>query len=169
MKRQCTVPKINNIAITFQKPQILRSKNSPSHANRDKGRHKKYSFFSEFLQKGGGGASILNALKVIHSGTMQDLLNKIARVDKKGVIRIKKVSEEEFKRMNSWKRKSWSTRSRRWLKMMPHEILEGNPWEKGTKTRVKEWLKDNVRRRGLDSILWGRWEQCEEEEDGEEE
>ena len=56
-------------------------------------------------------ASILNALKVIHSGTMQDLLNKIARVDKKGVIRIKKVSEEEFKRMNSWKRKSWSTRS----------------------------------------------------------
>ena len=42
---------------------------------------------------------------------------------------------------------------------MPHEILEGNPWEKGTKTRVKEWLKDNVRRRGLDSILWGRWEQ----------
>ena len=53
--------------------------------------------------------------------------------------------------------------------MMPHEILEGNPWEKGTKTRVKEWVKDNVRRRGLDSILWGRWEQCEEEEDGEEE
>ena len=100
---------------------------------------------------------------------MPDLLNKIARVDKKGVIRIKKVSEEEFKRMNSWKRKSWSTRSRRWLKMMPHEILEGNPWEKGTKTRVKEWVKDNVRRRGLDSILWGRWEQCEEEEDGEEE
>ena len=28
-------------------------------------------------------ASILNALKVIHSGTMPDLLNKIARVDKK--------------------------------------------------------------------------------------
>ena len=100
---------------------------------------------------------------------MPDLLNKIARVDKKGGIRIKKISEEEFKRMNSWKRKSWSTRSRRWLKMMPHEILEGNPWEKGTKTRVKEWVKDNVRRRGLDSILWGRWEQCEEEEEGEKE
>ena len=58
---------------------------------------------------------------------------------------------------------------RRWLKMMPHEILEGNPWEKGTKTRVKEWVKDNVRRRGLDSILWGRWEQCEEKDEGEEE
>ena len=52
--------------------------------------------------------------------------------------------------------------------MMPHEILEGNPWEKGTKTRVKEWVKDNVGRRGSDAILWGRWEQCEEEEEGEE-
>ena len=29
--------------------------------------------------------SILNALKVIKSGTMQDLLDKIAKVDKKGV------------------------------------------------------------------------------------
>ena len=41
-------------------------------------------------------ASILNALKVIQSGTMQDLLDKIAKVDKKGVTRIKNVSEEEF-------------------------------------------------------------------------
>ena len=59
------------------------------------------------------------------------------------------------------------TRSRRWLKTMPQEILEGNPWEKGTKTRVKAWVKDNVRRKGSDAILWGRWNQCEEREDGE--
>ena len=52
---------------------------------------------------------------------------------------------------------------------MPQEILEGNPWEKGTKARVKEWVKENVRRRGLDSILWGRWEECEEWEEKEEE
>ena len=39
-------------------------------------------------------ASILNALKVIHSGTMADLLNKIAKVDKKGVIRIKGISRK---------------------------------------------------------------------------
>ena len=52
---------------------------------------------------------------------------------------------------------------------MPQEILEGNPWEKGTKTRVKEWVKENVRRRGLDSILWGRWEECEVWEEEEEE
>ena len=58
-------------------------------------------------------ASILTALKVIHSGTMTELLNKIAKVDKKGVIRIKGISEEEFKKINSWKRKSWSTRARR--------------------------------------------------------
>ena len=107
-------------------------------------------------------ASILSALKVIHSGTMADLLNKIAKVDKKGVIRIKTISEEEFKRMNPWKRKAWSTRTRWWLKLM----LEGNPWEKGTKTRVKEWVKDNVGRRGSDVILWGRWKRCEEEVEG---
>ena len=52
---------------------------------------------------------------------------------------------------------------------MPQEILEGNPWEKGTKTRVKEWVKENVRRRGLDSILWERWEECEVGEEEEEE
>ena len=118
-------------------------------------------------------ASILSALKVIQSGTMQDLLGKIAKVDKKGVTRIKKVTEEEFRRMNPWKRKAWSTRARRWLKKLPKEILEGNPWEKGTKRRVKEWVKENVRRKGADSILWGRWEvneeweECEECEDGE--
>merc|ERR1712110_462843 len=67
-------------------------------------------------------------------------------------------------------RKSWSTRARRWLKKLPQEILEGNPWEKGTKRRVKEWVKENVRRKGADPILWGRWEtekeweECEENE-----
>ena len=99
---------------------------------------------------------------------MPDLLNKIARVDKKGVIRIKTISEEEFKRMNPWKKKAWSTRVRRWLKMMPQEMLEGNPWDKGTKTRVKEWVKDNVGGRGSDIILWGRWKHCDEEGEGEE-
>ena len=100
---------------------------------------------------------------------MKDLLDKIAKIDKKGVIRIKRISEEEFKKMNPWKRKSWSTRSRRWLKAMPQEILESNPWEKGMKTRVKEWVKDNVGRKGSDAIPWGRWEQCEEKDEGEEE
>ena len=57
--------------------------------------------------------------------------------------------------------------------MIPQDILEGNPWEKGTKRRVKEWVKENVKRKGADSILWGRWEvneeweECEECEDGE--
>ena len=30
--------------------------------------------------------------------------------------------------------------------MMRREMLEANPWEKGTKMRVKEWVKDNVGR-----------------------
>ena len=93
-------------------------------------------------------ASILTALKVIQSGTMPDLLEKIAKVDKKGATRIKTVSEDELKKMNPWKKKAWSTRVRRWLKMMPQEMLE-----KGTKTRVKEWVKDNVGRRGIANIM----------------
>ena len=47
---------------------------------------------------------------------------------------------------------------------MPQDILESNPWEKGTKRRVKEWVKDNVGRRGSEAILWGRWEKPEERE-----
>ena len=58
---------------------------------------------------------------------------------------------------------------RRWLKRIPQDILEGNPWEKGTKVRVKEWVKENVRRRGADSVLWGRWEENVEWEEREEE
>ena len=44
---------------------------------------------------------------------MTDLLDRIAKVDKKGVVRIKAVSEEELKKMNPWRRKAWSTRVRR--------------------------------------------------------
>ena len=91
-------------------------------------------------------ASILAALKVIHSGSMTSLLEKIVKIDKKGVVRVRPVSEEELRKMNPWKRKAWSTRVRRWLKMMPREMLEGNPWEKGTNMRVKEWVKDTVGR-----------------------
>ena len=51
--------------------------------------------------------------------------------------------------------------------MMPRDLLEANPWEKGTKMRVKEWVKDNVGRRGEDMVLWGRWEAAGEAEEGE--
>ena len=54
-------------------------------------------------------------------------------------------------------RKAWSTRVRRWLKMMPREMLDLDPWQTGTRRRVKEWVKDNVGRRGEDPVLWGRW------------
>ena len=46
---------------------------------------------------------------------MTSLLEKI---DKKGVVRVRPVSEEELRKMNPWKRKAWSTRVRRWLKIM---------------------------------------------------
>ena len=86
-------------------------------------------------------ATILSALKVIKSGNMQDLMDRIAKVDKKGVTRIRNVSEEELMKMNPWKRKSWSTRARRWLKMIPQDILEGNPWEKRDEKESKRMGK----------------------------
>ena len=36
-------------------------------------------------------ASILAALKVIHSGSMTSLLEKIVKIDKKGVVRVRPV------------------------------------------------------------------------------
>ena len=48
-------------------------------------------------------------------------------------------------------------RVRKWLRMMPIDLVQSNPWEKHTRRRVKEWVKDNVSRRGEDGILWGRW------------
>ena len=55
-------------------------------------------------------------------------------------------------------RKSWSTRARRWLKMMPAELRERNPWKESTKKAVKMWVRENVGSRGEDNILWGRWQ-----------
>ena len=51
-------------------------------------------------------ASILNALKVIQSGTMQDLLDKIAKVDKKGVTRINKLASLEATLVRNYDRPS---------------------------------------------------------------
>ena len=36
--------------------------------------------------------------------------------------------------------------------MMPQEMLDMDPWQKGTRRRVKEWVKDNVGRRGEDPV-----------------
>ena len=33
-------------------------------------------------------------------------------------------------------RKSWSTRARRWLKMMPADLRERNPWKESKKSAV---------------------------------
>ena len=51
-------------------------------------------------------AYILNALKVIQSGTMQDLLDKIAKVDKKGVTRINKLASLEATLVRNYDRPS---------------------------------------------------------------
>ena len=56
-------------------------------------------------------ATIMTALKVLHEGKQEDLVDRLARRDKRGVMKIKSVSKAEFLGMSSWMRKAWSTRS----------------------------------------------------------
>ena len=44
--------------------------------------------------------------------------------------------QEELEKMHVWMRKSWSTRARRWLKMMPADLRERNPWKESKKSAV---------------------------------
>merc|ERR1712212_355176 len=103
-------------------------------------------------------ATILQAMKVMYEDKQEGLIEKIATKDKQGRPRVKNVSKEELEKMTVWMRKSWSTRARRWLKMMPAILREGNPWKESTKKAVKTWVKKNVGNRGEDHILWGRWQ-----------
>ena len=54
---------------------------------------------------------------------------------------------------------AWSTRARRWLKKIPQELLKRNPWLDGTKKAVRNWVRTNVKTKGEDAILWGKWEE----------
>ena len=103
-------------------------------------------------------ATILQAMKVMYEDKQEGLMEKIATKDKQGRPRVKNVSKEELEKMSVWMRKSWSTRARRWLKMMPAELRERNPWKESTKKAVKMWVRENVGSRGEDNILWGRWQ-----------
>ena len=110
-------------------------------------------------------ATILQAMKVIYEDKQEGLLEKIATKDKQGRPRVKNVSKEELERMSVWMRKSWSTRARRWLKMMPAELRGRNPWKESTKKAVKTWVKENVGSRGEYHILWGRWQSANVQEE----
>ena len=101
-------------------------------------------------------ATIITALKVLYEGKQDDLLERIAVKDKKGGTKVKNVSKTEFLSMNNWMRKAWSTRARRWLKRLPQELLERNPWSDSTKKAVRNWVKDNMNIKGEDAILWGK-------------
>jgi len=115
-------------------------------------------------------ATIITAMKVMYEGKQEDLQERISVKDKKGRMKVKNVSKTEFLSMNSWMRKAWSTRARRWLKKVPQEFLEKNPWKDSTKKAVRKWVKENVRIKGEDAILWGKWEEddleCERLEEG---
>ena len=115
-------------------------------------------------------ATIITALKVLYEGKQEDLLDRIAVKDKRGAMKVKNVSKGEFLNMNTWMRKAWSTRARRWLKKIPQELLNRNPWLDGTKKAVRSWVRTNVKTKGEDAILWGKWEEddleCERLEEG---
>ena len=73
-------------------------------------------------------ATILAAMKVAHGGTHEDLEERLGKRDKTGKLRVKNVSRAELQGMNTWVRKAWSTRARRWMKMMPEEVRSRDPW-----------------------------------------
>ena len=59
--------------------------------------------------------TIMTALKVLREGKQEDLVDRLAKRDKRGDLKVKNVSKAEFLGMSSWMRKAWSTRARRWL------------------------------------------------------
>ena len=109
-------------------------------------------------------ATIITAMKVMKEEKQENLLEKIARKDKMGRNWIKGVDKETLNKMSIWKRRSWSTRARRWLRKMPQELLDRDPWTATTRARVKEWVKENVPRNGDDPIMWGQWSRDEMDE-----
>ena len=49
--------------------------------------------------------------------------------------------------------------------MMPEEMRSRDPWLASTKKLVREWVKENVARKGEDAVLWGKWEETDLEEE----
>ena len=101
-------------------------------------------------------ATIMTALKVLHEGKQEDLVDRLARRDKRGVMKVRSVGKAEFLGLCSWMRKASSTRARRWLKLMPPELLERNPWSESTKKAVKNWVREIIGIKREDAILWGQ-------------
>jgi hypothetical protein len=93
------------------------------------------------------------------------LEERLGKRDKAGKLRVKNVSKAELQGMNMWVRKAWSTRARRWMKMMPEEVRSRDPWLVSTRRLVREWVKENVAQKGEDPVLWGKWEESDLEEE----
>ena len=47
-------------------------------------------------------ATIMTVLKVLREGEQEDLVDRLARKDERGVMKIKSVSKAEFLGMSSW-------------------------------------------------------------------
>ena len=75
-------------------------------------------------------ATIMIALKALREGKQEDLVDRLARRDKRGVMKIKSVSKAEFLGMSTWMRKAGSTRARRWLKLR-RRIWSMKDWKRG--------------------------------------
>ena len=48
---------------------------------------------------------------------------------------------------------------------MPEDLWRRDPWLTSTKKQVREWVKENVGRKGDDAVLWGKWDETDLEEE----
>lgn len=95
------------------------------------------------------------ALKVINGKQENDLQETIVEVDKKGKVRVKKMTRDD-KEDEPVDEESMEQAGKMVAGYNAPDMLDLDPWQKGTRRRLKEWVKDNARRRGEDQVLWGR-------------
>ena len=49
--------------------------------------------------------------------------------------------------------------------MEREDMRSKDPWLATTKKLVREWVKENVARKGKDAVLWGKWDETDLEEE----
>ena len=98
--------------------------------------------------------SVKLAIKILQRRTPERLYETLTHIQ--NGQRARKVwTEENLMRLNLSTRKAWSTRSLRWMNMMPNNMLEMDLSLKSSKEHLKAWIKHRVPPRG-DKILWGK-------------
>ena len=77
------------------------------------------------------------AQKVLHNKSRQALVH--TKTD--GQDEVKKLTEDEFRKMTKLRRKSWSVIELRWYHTLPNELHKMKPGTEGCKRRIDKWAK----------------------------